>query len=96
MEYLKGTHSYFIDFFLPSIRRKLIEAITYGGSDTEVSLLLLRFYDEYVDEITSHMKTKKFSVTSLISLPIILAAQTHVMTGCSVTVMMMWPASFRS
>lgn len=67
MEYLKGTHSYFIDFFLPSIRRKLIEAITYGGSDTEVSLLLLRFYDEYVDEITSHMKTENEKVFSYIS-----------------------------
>lgn len=57
MEYLKGTHTYFLDFFLPSIRHKLIEAVTYGGgNDIEVSLLLLRFFDEYVEEISCHMK----------------------------------------
>ena len=68
MGYLKGSHSYFIDFFLPSIRRKLIEAVAYGGgSDTEVSLLLLNFFDEYVHEITSHMKFENENVFSFIS-----------------------------
>lgn len=55
MDYLKGSHGYFLDFLLPSIRRKLIEAVNYGNSDTEVSMLLLKFFDEYVDEIRSHM-----------------------------------------
>lgn len=68
MEYLKGSHTYFLGFFLPSIRRKLIEAVTYGGgSDTEVSLLLLHFFDEYVDEITSHMRFENENVFSFIS-----------------------------
>lgn len=66
MEYLKGTHTYFLDFFLPSIRRKLIEAVTYGGSDIEVSLLLLRFFDEYVEEISCHMKHENENVFSYI------------------------------
>lgn len=62
MEYLKGTHTYFLDFFLPSIRRKLIEAVTHGGSDIEVSLLLLRFFDEYVKEISCHMNYENDNV----------------------------------
>ena len=66
MEYLKGTHTYFLDFFLPSIRRKLIEAVTYGGSDIEVSLLLLRFFDEYVEEISCHMRHENENVFSYI------------------------------
>lgn len=67
MEYLKGSHNYFINYFLPSIRRKLIEAVTLGDSDIEVSLLLLRFYDEYVNDITSHMKYEDENVFSYIS-----------------------------
>ena len=55
MDYLKGSHTYFLDYLLPSIRRKLIEAVNFGNSDTEVSMLLLKFFDEYVEEIRSHM-----------------------------------------
>lgn len=55
IDYLKGSHIYFIDFLLPSIRRKLIEAVNFSNSDTEVSMLLLKFFDEYVEEISSHM-----------------------------------------
>ena len=33
--YLKNSHAYFLDFRLPSIRRKLIEAIDYGGIISE-------------------------------------------------------------
>lgn len=55
MDYLRGSHTYFLEFLLPQIRRKLIEAVNYGNSDNEVSMLLLKFFDEYVEEIRSHM-----------------------------------------
>lgn len=67
MDYLKGSHSYFLDFLLPSIRRKLIEAVNYGNSDTEVSMLLLRFFDEYVEEIKNHMTYENEKVFRYIS-----------------------------
>jgi len=54
MYYLEHAHSYFLDFCLPMIRRKLIEAIDCSGRD-EVAMLILKFYDEYVDEVGRHM-----------------------------------------
>lgn len=55
IDYLKGSHTYFLEFLLPSIRRKLIEAVNYGNSSAEISMLLLKFFDEYVEEIHQHM-----------------------------------------
>lgn len=66
MDYLKGSHVYFLEFLLPSIRRKLIEAVNYGNSDAEVSMLLLKFFDSYVEEISSHMKYENNVVFSYI------------------------------
>lgn len=67
MEYLRGSHTYFLDFLLPTIRRKLIEAVNYGNSDTEVSMMLLKFFDSYVEEIHSHMTYENEKVFSYIS-----------------------------
>ena len=41
MEYLKQAHTYFLDFKLPVIRRKLIEAIDCSGTDNIAYLLSL-------------------------------------------------------
>lgn len=54
MEYLKRAHTYFIDFYLPQIRGKLLNAINCAGSE-EVALVILRFYDDYVAEVKRHM-----------------------------------------
>lgn len=54
IDYLKFAHNYFLDFNLPLIRRKLIEAIDCSGND-EVAMLILKFYDEYVSEVRRHM-----------------------------------------
>lgn len=54
IDYLKLAHNYFLDFNLPLIRRKLIEAIDCSGND-EVAMLILKFYDEYVSEVRRHM-----------------------------------------
>lgn len=55
MRYLQHAHSYFLDFCLPLIRRKLIEAIDCSGRD-KVAMMILKFYDEYVEEVHRHME----------------------------------------
>ena len=47
------SHNYFLDFRLPAIRRKLIEAIDCSHND--VAFAILRFFDEYVAEVHKHM-----------------------------------------
>ena len=54
MEYLRKAHIWFLEFNLPAIRRKLIEAIDCSGKD-EVALLILKFYDDFVTEVRAHM-----------------------------------------
>lgn len=53
MDYLKRSHTYFVDFRLPAIRRKLIEAI--DCSSNQIAFLILKFYDEYAAEVGRHM-----------------------------------------
>lgn len=54
-EYLKQAHTYFLDFQLPAIRRKLLEAIDCSQPG-EVSYLILKFYDDYMAEVRKHMQ----------------------------------------
>ena len=54
IEYLKKAHSYFLDFNMPLIRRKLIEAIDCSGRD-QVAMLILKFYDAYTEDVRRHM-----------------------------------------
>ena len=54
IRYLKNTHTYFVDFRLPGIRRKLIEALDCS-SRNQISMLILKFYDEYAAEVANHM-----------------------------------------
>jgi response regulator containing a cheY-like receiver domain and an HTH DNA-binding domain len=53
VSYLRNSHKYFLDFRLPVIRRKLIEAIDCSRND--VAFAILRFFDEYVAEVHKHM-----------------------------------------
>lgn len=55
MDYLKRAHSYYLDFELPTIRRKLIEAIDFTHQE-EVSYLIIQFFDAYVAEVRKHME----------------------------------------
>ena len=61
LDYLKQAHSYYLNFSLPSIRRKLIESIDYSGSN-EIATLILKFFDEYVREVRRHMEFENRSV----------------------------------
>lgn len=54
MNYLKKAHHYFLDFQLPNIRRKLLEAIDCS-MDNDITFLILRFFDVYVQEVRKHM-----------------------------------------
>lgn len=54
MDYLKQAHFYFLEFNLPAIRRKLINAIDCSQND--VAFLILKFFDEYVNEVRAHME----------------------------------------
>ena len=51
--YLRASHTYFLDFHLPSIRRKLENSLTPGDS---LATLIMRLYDEYAHDIRVHMK----------------------------------------
>lgn len=55
ISYLDNAHDYFLEFSLPMIKRKLVEALGGAGND-ELSLLIMRFYDEYVQEVRRHME----------------------------------------
>lgn len=57
MAYLKKAHNYFLDFQLPMIRRKLLEAIDISGVDS-IGFLILRFYDDYATEVRTHMEVE--------------------------------------
>ncbi len=60
MTYLRNSHSYFLGFRLPAIRRKLIEAVDCSLSD--VSFAIMRFFDEYVAEVDRHMAYEEKTV----------------------------------
>lgn len=54
--YLKNAHTYFLEFLLPRLRRQLIEAITPTDQSDQVAMLILRYFDEYVQEIRIHIQ----------------------------------------
>lgn len=61
MNYLKQAHHYFLDFQLPTIRHKLIEAIDCSIQN-EVAFLILKFFDAYVAEVRKHMDYEDMNV----------------------------------
>ena len=54
--YLHNAHTYFLDFRLPRLRRALIEAIIPADPTTKIPGLILRCYDEFVEEIRIHIE----------------------------------------
>lgn len=51
--YLRASHRYFLDFLLPSIRKKLEMTLPV---DDNLARLILRIYDEYAHDIVVHMR----------------------------------------
>lgn len=53
--YLRMTHNYFLEYQFPSLRRNMLGAIDCSERN-EVAFLVLKFYDEYVEEVRKHME----------------------------------------
>ena len=66
IDYLRQAHIYFLDFSLPAIRRKLIEAIDCSQDD--VAFLILKFFDEYTKEVRKHMDYEEKTVFKYVDL----------------------------
>lgn len=60
MTYLHNAHDYFLNFRLPHIRRKLMEATTDCPKD--VAFVIRNFFDEYADEVQKHMSYEEKTV----------------------------------
>lgn len=53
ISYLQRSHSYFLDFRLPAIRKKMLEALI--ESQASLNEAVVRYFDEYVNEVRKHM-----------------------------------------
>lgn len=61
MDYLKRAHAYFLDFELPGIRRNLMDSIDVSDKEG-VAYLILKFFDEYAQEVRRHMEYENKAV----------------------------------
>lgn len=53
--YLRRAHTYFLDYNLPQIRKKLIEAVN-TAEVTDVTFLIIKYFDDYAIEVRRHME----------------------------------------
>lgn len=61
LTYLKGSHKYFVGYLFPHIRFHLLNAIDCSVKN-EIAFLVLKFYDEYVEEVRKHMEYEETNV----------------------------------
>ncbi|NDV78360.1 hemerythrin domain-containing protein [Dysgonomonas sp. 511] len=54
LQYLKNSHSYFLDRRLPNIRRKL--ELVFSDSEKRLKEMVLDFFDNYTNEVFEHME----------------------------------------
>ncbi|GAB6981826.1 LuxR C-terminal-related transcriptional regulator [Prevotella dentasini] len=59
MQYLKASHSYYLDYELPFIRKKLVDGL---DENDNLARLILRLYDEYAHDIRRHMQYEEKTV----------------------------------
>lgn len=59
--YLKRTHTYFLGYLFPNIRFHLLNAIDCSVQN-EIAFLVLKFFDEYVEEVRKHMEYEESTV----------------------------------
>lgn len=55
INYLRNAHSYFLSYKLPSIKSKLLEAVKATEQGDTYSILFMKFFDEYYDEVQKHI-----------------------------------------
>ena len=58
--YLRRSHAYFLEFRLPAIRAKLMEAVDCDHNDAGQAIV--RYFDEYVCEVRRHMHYEEDTV----------------------------------
>lgn len=58
-EYLHNAHEYFLQYRFPIIKERLKEAM---NEKTDVSVVVLRFFDEYIAEVKKHMSYEEKNV----------------------------------
>lgn len=54
--YLKNAHYYFLSFKIPMIREKLNDAVNNDENIHSYKVVLLQFFDEYVEEVKKHIE----------------------------------------
>lgn len=52
--YLRRSHTRFIEYSLPNIKKTLIEGI-HEAETSEIAMVILQFYDKYIEEVKGHM-----------------------------------------
>lgn len=64
MAYLKGAHRFFLEFYIPRLRHKLIAVI--DSATDEVGFMVLKFFDDWRDEVRKHMEYEDTRVFSYV------------------------------
>ena len=59
MRYLRASHTYYLQFLLPFIREQLTACL---DNESTLSRLILRLYDDYANEVTTHMQLEEDNV----------------------------------
>ena len=59
VKYLKAFHTYYLDFQLPFIRKKLVDSL---DENDNLARLILKLYDEYAHDIRNHMQYEEKTV----------------------------------
>lgn len=65
-QYLRNAHDYFLGYVIPAIRARLIEAIS-TSTYSEVSMAVIRFFDEYVSEMQSNIDHENNEILNRVS-----------------------------
>ena len=73
VKYLKAFHTYYLDFQLPFIRKKLVDSL---DENDNLARLILKLYDEYSHDIRNHMQYEEKTVFPYVDS--LLAGQTDV------------------
>ncbi len=66
LDYLRRTHRYFLDYLFPHIRWHLLNAIDCSVKN-EIAFLVLKFFDEYVEEVRTHMDYEETTVFTYVN-----------------------------
>ncbi len=59
VKYLRASHTFYLDFQLPFIRKKLLDSL---DENDNLARLILKLYDEYAHDIRNHMKYEENTV----------------------------------